>query len=114
MSTAPQRQEKAVSAVRLISVSFADKLESGESLTGTPTIVVSSPDISPEDLTLSDKSVSTTTLTINGVSVASGAAVLFKATGGTVANSPYTINISVGTDATLAQTFDDDLILTII
>ena len=114
MSTAPQRQEKTVSEVRNIAVSFSGKLDDGELLTGTPNLAISSPSVSPEDMTLSNPIVNTSILTINGVSVPIGEAVQFKVTGGTVANSPYTIQINCGTDASVAQTLYGSVILTII
>ena len=114
MSTALEIQEKTVSEVRNISVSFSGKLDSGELLTGTPVLSVVSPSVSPEDITLSNPIVSTSILTISGQSVTIGEAVQFKVTGGTVANSPYTLGISCGTDAVPAQTLYGRVILNII
>jgi len=104
MSTAPEIQEKSVSEVRNVAVSFSGKLDSGELLTGTPVLSVISPSVSPEDITLSNPIVNTAALTISGVSTPIGEAVQFKVTGGTVANSPYILGVSCGTDATPAQT----------
>lgn len=114
MAIAPQRQEKTVSEVRNVSVSFAARLDSGELLTGTPSLAILSPSVSPEDMTLSDEIVNTSALSVNGISAGVGEAVQFKITGGTVANSPYTIQITCGTDATPAQTLYGSIILTII
>lgn len=101
MVFATQIRSKGSQETRNVAVSYADKLEAGELLTGTPTITDST-----GDLTLSNKVVSTGSLTINGVSVAAGAAVTFTVAGGT-ASTTYDIRIQCGTDATNAQTFDD-------
>lgn len=114
MSTAPEIQEKTVSEVRNVAVSFSGKLDSGELLTGTPVLSVIDPSVSPEDITLSNPIVNTAILTINGVSVPIGEAVQFKVTGGTVANTPYTLGINCGTDATPAQTLYGRVILEVI
>lgn len=100
-NTAPQRPVVAVGETRNVSVSFVDLLDSGEVLTGTPTIV----EVTTTDLTISNKRVSTTATTINGETVAIGKAVQFKVSGQLTTNSPYTIKITVGTDASPAQTF---------
>jgi hypothetical protein len=110
---APQQQSKTVSEIRNVAVSFSGKLDTGELLTGSPTITISDPSVSPEDMTISNGIVSTGDLTINGVTVPTGEAVQFKVTGGTVANSPYTIQISCGTDATPAQTLYGGIVLII-
>ena len=98
-NTAQQIQCKTASEVRLAVVSFQGKLDSGELLTGAATVL----EVTTSDLTLGDKAVSTTALTIDGVANAIGEAVQFSITGGT-ALTTYTINISVGTDSTPAQT----------
>lgn len=99
-NTAPQKPTIAVGEIRNVAVSFADVLDSGELLTGTPTVV----EVTTTDLTLSSKAVNTAALTINGESVAIGKAVQFRVSGQLVANSPYTIKITVSTDASPAQT----------
>ena len=96
----PEIIEKKVSGIRNVGVSFKDALDSGELLTGTPTIV----EVTTSDLTLSDKVVNTAKLTIAGKSAAIGQAVQFKVLGGT-ADKTYTILITTSTDATPAQTF---------
>jgi len=75
-------------------------LDTGESLTGTPTVV----EVTTTDLTITSKAVSTTALTINGTSVAAGAAVQFKVSGMKTTGSPYTLKVTVSTNATPAQT----------
>ena len=102
MSLAPQQNTKTVSEVRNVSVSFAEKLDSGELLTGTPTLSEVNAS-SPQALTFSNIAVSTTLLTINDTSVAIGEGIQFKVSGG-VTNTLYDINISVGTDSSPAQT----------
>ena len=114
MSTAPQIQAKTVSEIRNISVSFAGKLDTGELLSGTPVLEVYSPSVSPEDMTLSNPIVNTSELTINGLTVPIGEAVQFKVTGGTTANSPYTLQVSCTTDSNPVQTLYGRVILQII
>ncbi len=74
-------------------VSYADVLDSGETLTGTPTVA----EVTTTDLTITAKAVSTAALTINGVGVAIGAAVQFKVAGQLITHTPYTIKITVST-----------------
>ncbi len=105
-STAPQIQCKTANEVRLVAVSFQGKLDSGELLTGTPTIV----EVTTSALTLANKAVSTAALTIDGVSNATGEAVQFSVSGGT-AGTQYTINVQVGTDSSPAQTLEVNLTL---
>ncbi len=105
-NTAPQIQYKTAAEVRMVAVSLQGKLDSGELLTGTPTIV----EVTTSALTLGSKAVSTTALTIDGVSNAIGEAVQFSVSGGT-AGTTYTINVQVGTDSTPAQTLEVNLTL---
>lgn len=99
MSTAPQRYEKHVSELVNVSVDMRGVLDSGELLTGTPTVL----EVTTTDLTLSSKAVNSTTLTINGNTCVAGQAVTFRVAGG-VAGTDYVISITVGTNATPAQT----------
>lgn len=110
MSTAPQRQEKTVSEDRNIAVSFSGKLDSGELLTGTPTIT----DVSGNSpgLTISNQAINTTELTINKVVTPIGEAIQFNVTGGAVGK--YTIRISCGTDATPSQTLYGSIVLNVV
>lgn len=94
--TANQVHLKAVSEVRNVAVSFANMLDDGELLTGTPTITCTG-------LTFSNQAVNTAALTIDGVEVAIGQAVQFKVVGGT-ALTQYTIQVQCGTTSTPAQT----------
>ena len=96
---AQQLYTKPVSATRNAAVSFSDELDSGELLTGTPTVA----EVSTSDLTIDNAAVSTAELTINGEAVPIGEAVQFRVAGG-VAGTSYDITISVGTDSTPAQT----------
>jgi len=115
MSIAPQRPFMSVSGTRNAAVSFSDMLDVGELLTGTPTILEVANTGSPNtDLTLANKAVSTTELTINDKTVPIGEAVQFNVVGGTVANSPYSITITVDTDATPAQVLIGTVVLTVI
>jgi hypothetical protein len=91
----------AVGETNNFAVSFANVLDSGELLTGTPTVADEG---SATDLTISNVTVNSAALTINGLSVAAGEAVQFKVRGQSVAKSPYTLKITVTTDSSPAQT----------
>lgn len=109
-NTAPERPVLVPGETRNFAVSFGDVVDSGELLTGTPTVA----EETTSDLTIANKAVNTAALTINGKSVAIGQAVQFKVSGqlatGTVrgdesiATGNYEIKITVSTDATPAQT----------
>jgi hypothetical protein len=104
-----QRGEMSAGAARNVAIDFTDKLDTGELLTGTPTIT----EVTTSDLTLSNKAVSTASLTILGETVAIGKAVQFKVSAGSGLLGQYTVRITVSTDATPAQTFVDDYVLDI-
>ena len=88
-----------------VSVSFKDHLDSGELLTGTPTVV----EVTTTDLTLGSKQVNTTAYTDKwNASIAIGQAVQFSVTGGS-SGTTYTIRITVSTDAAIARTFVRDI-----
>lgn len=97
MVEAPQVHTMEAGETRIISVDYRGKLDSGELLTGAPTVSVS-----PSGPTISNEAVNTSSLTINGETVAAGEAVQFKITGAT-AGTTYTITTKCGTDATPAQ-----------
>src|SRR5512146_2018090 len=109
LKTAPQRCVVKVGEVRNVSVDFTDVLDSGELLTGTPTVS----EATTTDLTFANKAVNTAALTINGRAVAIGAAVQFKVSGQLAAGSPYTITVTATTTATPAQTLKCDLVLVV-
>lgn len=81
-------------------VSFADVVDSGELLTGTPTVA----EQTSSDLTITNKVVNSAALTINNKTVAIGNAVQFKVVGHLLATLEYTIKITVLTDSSPAQT----------
>ncbi len=83
-----------------VAIDYTDWLDSGELLTGTPTIV----EVTTSDLTLASKAVSTGSLTILGRTVATGAAVQCSVSGQLEATGTYTLAITVSTDATPART----------
>jgi len=100
VNTAPERPVAVPGETNAFAVSFAGVLDSGESLTGTPTVA----EQTTSDLTIANVAVNTSALTINNQSVAVGAAVQFTVAGQLTANSPYTLKITAATDATPAQT----------
>lgn len=99
---APQLPVVDASAVRNGAVDFKNQLDSGELLTGAPTVTEQTPGGSP-GLTITNTAVNTSALTLNGDSVAVGQAVQFKVTD-IVAGTMYMLKISANTDSTPAQT----------
>lgn len=106
---APQRYTKADSEVINVAVDVRGLLDDGELATGTPTIV----EVTTSDLTIANKAVSSTALTILGESVAAGEAIQCKVSGGT-ANTSYTIRITFGTDSDPAQTRIVDILIDVV
>ena len=106
--TIPDVGSKTESEVRLASVDFQGKLESGEALTGTVTVTDDS-----GTLTLANAAVNSAALVVNGKDVAVGQGAIFKITGGTAGNT-YTVKISVATDGTPAQTLNARIKLRVI
>lgn len=94
--------------VELVSINFTDHLDSGELLTGTPTVT----EQTTSDLTLSNKAVSTATYVEakTNETVAIGMAVQFTVTASGTTGT-YTIRVVVSTDSTPARTFERDLVL---
>lgn len=92
---------KRISEARNLAVNFQGLLDSGELLTGTPTIV----EETTGDLTLSGKKVSTAQLTILDKTVAIGEAVQFHVASGGIAAKRYKFSITTVSDASDAQTF---------
>jgi len=85
-----------------VALDYSDWLDEGELLTGTPTVV----EVTTTDLTLASKRVNTTAFehAHTGNQVAVGQAVQFTVTGGSSSSSPYSIKVTVSTDATPART----------
>jgi len=106
MARANEIRHKHASETRTISIDYSDKLDSGEALTGTPTVS----EVSSSDLTLSGAQLNSGELTINGETVAANKAVQCQVAGGS-SGSTYSILVSVGTDASSpgAQTFYDTI-----
>ena len=75
-------------------VSFADFLDTGEALTGTPTVI----ELTTTDLTIENVAVSSAALTILGETVALGEAVQFTVEG-QQAGTLYTLVVTASTDA---------------
>jgi hypothetical protein len=98
MARAPQIRTKHPDETRSAAVSFDDVLDSGELLTGTPTVT-----IDPSGPTLSNKRVNTGTIVVDGRSVVAGRGVQFSVAGGTDGER-YEITVTCGTDASPSQT----------
>jgi len=96
---APQLPSISSGETRFCAVDFSGKLDTGELLTGTPTVVELDPP-SPAILTISSKAVNTGALTINGATAAIGEAVQFTVSGTSISKGVvYRILITCGTDA---------------
>ena len=105
-NTAPETPDVSAGGVPLGAISYADTLDSGESLTGSVTIIeVTSADVPvvSGDLTISNAAVNTAVLTINNKSVAIGKAVQFRVVGQQAGES-YILRSVVSTDSMPAQT----------
>ena len=100
--TAPQRPDVAAGETRNFAVSFSGKLDVGELLTGTPTVIDNAAP-SPQVLTIGNVAVNTAELTINDVTVPIGEAVQWSASG-FVSGSDYKFKVTAATDSTQAQT----------
>lgn len=88
---------KGASEVRNAAISFAGKLDSGELLSGSPTVSATT------GITIASADKNATTITIDGESVIANKAVTFRVSGGT-AGSSYTITTTCATDASVPQT----------
>jgi len=82
------------------SVDLQDYLDSGETFTGTPTVV----EITTTALTLSNKTVNAAAITVQGRTVAIGAAIQFKVSG-QQAGVTYKLQITGTTTAGRVLTF---------
>ena len=105
---APQIHAQQTNETRNHAVSFIGMLDSGELLTGTPTVV----EVTTTALTLGSKAVNTATLTINGVSNVAGQAVQYSCT--TATAGAYVIRITCATNATPAQTVSASVRLNVV
>ena len=108
---APQRHFISVGDTDYIRVRFNDRLDDSEVLNGTPTMV----EVTTTDLNLSSKTVLTSAYTdSDGVSVPANTAVACLVSGGNVANSAYTIRVTVATTSTPAKTLVRDIKLSFV
>ena len=105
----PQRITISVGETRNVYVNFTDELQSGDSISSVSSVT----EQTTSDLTLANEAVTTSTYVEDGTSdtVAIGKAVVFNVLGGTAANSPYTIRVTVVSDSSPAETFVKDCIL---
>jgi len=94
---ARQEHEIAKGATRTVSVSFAGKLESGEVLTGTPSVTAVS-----GSATVGSIARNSAAITVNGVSVATNKAVVFSVSA--LTQPRVTLRVACGTDGSPSQT----------
>ncbi len=91
-----QIPDLAVGATRNATASFVKSLDSGETITGTPTVV----EQTTSDLTLTNKAVNGSAITLeNGEVVGVSQGVQFTIKDQVVANSPYLILVTATTSA---------------
>jgi hypothetical protein len=100
VNTAPQVPTLVEGEVNNFAVSFANVLDPGELLTGTPTVT----EEVTSDLVINYVAVNVAALRINGRTVELGKAVQFHASGQLASTGSYTLVITITTDATPAQT----------
>jgi hypothetical protein len=100
MAKAKEVPSKGPGEIRNGAISLAHLLETGEVLTGTPTVSAT-----PSGLTFSNVAVNSTAITIDGVSVTAGEAIQFRVTGGS-SGVLYTCTATCSTNSTPAQTVD--------
>ena len=86
-----------------VAMDFTPLLRSGELLTGTPTVA----EVTTTDLTIANVGLNSSTIEVNGASVAANGAVQCTVAGGTAATK-YTVRITCGTDTSPAQTLVRD------
>ena len=105
--TLPEVYTISVGETELVSIDYSRHLDNGELLTGTPTVV----EVTTSDLTLANKQVNTVAYVHQYGTAEIGWAVQFSVSGQMVANSPYTIRVTVSTDASIVRTFVRDIAL---
>ena len=105
--TLDQQYVISVGDTDVVSINYTDYLDSGELLTGTPTVT----EVTTAALTLSNKIVNTSTYTEadSGDTVAVGKAVQFAVTTNTA--GLYRVRVTCTTDATLTRTKVLDVLL---
>ena len=105
-SIAPEIHEMVTTETRIVSVSFTNKLNSGELLTGTPTVA----EETSSDLVITNKAVNTAIVSINGIDVPIGQAVQFLVdAAAATANELYNVDILCSTDASPAQVLNGEI-----
>lgn len=102
----PQRHRCSVGGTEVVYVDFTSVLYSSESLssctvTGSSNLTLASSDIYVTSATYTDD---------EGTTVASGKAVCFSVSGGSIADSPYTLVVTANTNSTPARVLPYNLI----
>lgn len=90
MSVSNEVHKKTVAEVRLVSIDFQGKLDTGETLTGTPT---ATPD---SGLTCGSPSRNSSEITVNGTAVPANKGIQFTVSSGTL-NTTYNVLVSCAT-----------------
>ena len=102
-----QQYDLSTGETEVVSINYSDVLDSGELLSGTPTVS----EVSTSNLTLANKLVNTATYveSFSGETISVGKAVQFTVTTGTA--GLYQIRVTVSTDSTPTRTLVRDLYL---
>ena len=88
-----------VGATRVVSIDLQDDLRAGVLLTGTPVIE----EVGGSDLTIDNKTVNGSAITVKGRSVAIGKAIQFRVSG-MKAGKTYQIDVTCSTNGSPAET----------
>jgi len=110
ISTAPERPVRTVSGKRNSAVSFAGQLDINEIITGNPIVQ----EQVTNDLVINNISISLTELIIGNKTVPAGQAVIFSHTSGVVADSPYSVKLTILTNSIPSQEISGIVIITVV
>ncbi len=101
--------KKIAAETKFVLISFGEKLDDLEVLTGTPT----ASEVGSSDLTLSDVGLNPADQTIRGQKILANKGVQFLVAGGT-ARKDYTIRLTASTDGSPSQTLIYDVRMSVL
>ena len=102
MTTAREIRYKQAGEKRNVKVDASEKLDSSESLTGTPVVA----EVGGSDLTIADEAVNSAEMTVKRDTEAAKRGYKFSVSGGT-AGKTYELKITCSTNDSVAQNFED-------
>lgn len=106
MTDAIQQHTVKVGETRNFALDLRGKLDAGELLVGTPTVV----ELTTAHLSINNKNINSAERIINGLTVPVAQAVVFKVSGFQT-GVRYRIQITIGTDAVPAQTIIEHIVV---